>query len=698
MAWNNRKLIAYPSGIPTPDFLIYLNGLSGGSGGGGTTYDLNTSAFLTGGGNLGLNSLTLDLADTTVTAGTYGDETHIPQITVNKKGLVTSVSTIALSSVLPDIGTAGTYGTTTKIPRITTDAKGRVTSVVEQDVTITLPDIGAAGTYGSATKVPQFTIDAKGRVTGVTEVVINYPIPASGVTAGTYGSGSSVPVLTIGADGRVTSASTATQTIPNSGVTAGTYGSSTQAPVIAIGADGRVTSASNAAIPQYTHPTSGITAGTYGDAGNVPVINVDANGHVKSATPTPIALSASTTYSVGGLSIGGATVGSNVSATIGNTEAKTAKTVANGGTGSYTINLSKEAAAYEAAISYSTNGSLRAKVGLLGDDNFGIKVTPDGGTTTFNALSIDNTTGWTKVLGITYPSLNALSGSNILAKMGTSSFMWSPFMNQSWGNNLFTGIGAGSTTLSTTVASGYYWEGSNNVGYGFYTLPACTTAFENTAIGSYALNANTTGFKNTAIGKDALKALTTGTFNTAIGMQALYYNQDGTTNTTFTNCAGVGFDTRVSGSNQVQLGNSSTTTYAYGAVQARSDARDKADVQDTVLGLDFINALRPVDYKWDMRDDYFEEVVETDEAGNSYNVLKPIPKDGSKKRHRFHHGVIAQEVKSTCEALGVDFGGYQDHLISGGNDVKSIGYEEFIAPLIKAVQELSARVKELESK
>lgn len=28
----------------------------------------------------------------------------------------------------------------------------------------------------------------------------------------------------------------------------------------------------------------------------------------------------------------------------------------------------------------------------------------------------------------------------------------------------------------------------------------------------------------------------------------------------------------------------------------------------------------------------------------------------------------------------------------------SIGYDEFIAPLIKAVQELSARVKELEGK
>ena len=33
--------------------------------------------------------------------------------------------------------------------------------------------------------------------------------------------------------------------------------------------------------------------------------------------------------------------------------------------------------------------------------------------------------------------------------------------------------------------------------------------------------------------------------------------------------------------------------------------------------------------------------------------------------------------------------------MSGGKDVMSIGYEEFIAPLIKAVQELTAQNKEL---
>ena len=52
------------------------------------------------------------------------------------------------------------------------------------------------------------------------------------------------------------------------------------------------------------------------------------------------------------------------------------------------------------------------------------------------------------------------------------------------------------------------------------------------------------------------------------------------------------------------------TTYVYGTVQNRSDSRDKADVRDTVLGLDFINKLRPVDFKWDLREQYIDHVSE----------------------------------------------------------------------------------------
>ena len=161
----------------------------------------------------------------------------------------------------------------------------------------------------------------------------------------------------------------------------------------------------------------------------------------------------------------------------------------------------------------------------------------------------------------------------------------------------------------------------------------------------------------------------------------------------------------------MQLGDSATTTYVYGTVQNRSDIRDKADVRDTILGLDFIKSLRPVDYKWDMRDDYKPErpdIKMPEVSDENYEELKAeydriiaewleackhenIKRDGSKKRSRYHQGFIAQEV----QALDVDFGGLQDHSIKGGHDVLSIGYDEIIAPLVKAVQEQQAMIDSL---
>jgi len=156
---------------------------------------------------------------------------------------------------------------------------------------------------------------------------------------------------------------------------------------------------------------------------------------------------------------------------------------------------------------------------------------------------------------------------------------------------------------------------SSNTATGSNTLASNTTGTDNTANGNYALAANSTGIANTAVGSVALIGNTTGSNNTALGFGALYNavslsnntavgNNALSANTLYSNCSGLGASTVVTGNNQVQLGNSATTTYAYGTVQNRSDLRDKAEVRDTVLGLDFINELRPVDYKWDMREDY----------------------------------------------------------------------------------------------
>ena len=270
--------------------------------------------------------------------------------------------------------------------------------------------------------------------------------------------------------------------------------------------------------------------------------------------------------------------------------------------------------------------------------------------------------------------------------------------------------GTGGSTISESTAVGTYalnvvTSGTMNTAVGYQAGYDQTSANWCTLIGALAGQNVTTGGANTLVGYNSGQGITTGTTNCALGDSAYLTGN-------YSNSSCIGFDSAVTGSNQVQLGNSSTTTYAYGAVQDRSDLRDKTDIRDTQLGLTFIMALRPRDFKWDMREDYRTKPpatpnrteYETDEqyqvafdqwkvdlaAWEEANKLANITHNGTHTRTRYHQGLIAQEVKQTMDALGVDFGGYQDHTIKGGDAVLTIGYEEMIAPLIKAIQELKA--------
>jgi hypothetical protein len=282
-----------------------------------------------------------------------------------------------------------------------------------------------------------------------------------------------------------------------------------------------------------------------------------------------------------------------------------------------------------------------------------------------------------------------------------------------------TAVGNNALNYNTGFANtaiGSYSMGScsanYNIGIGSGSIPHPAGNF-NIGIGTQTLNSLTTGTNNIAIGYRAAYSISTTSNNTAIGNLAL-------NTSTYTNTTGIGYQAAVTNNNQVQLGNSGTTTYVYGTVQNRSDLRDKTQIRDTVLGLDFITQLRPVDFKWNFREDYIDyveqetiipehteekEVVYKNADGSTSTkiVTETIPEtkkidlisfnvanDGSRARSRYHHGLIAQEVKSLTTDLGIDFGGYQDHLVSGGKDVQSIGYDELIAPLIKSIQELNA--------
>lgn len=289
----------------------------------------------------------------------------------------------------------------------------------------------------------------------------------------------------------------------------------------------------------------------------------------------------------------------------------------------------------------------------------------------------------------------------------------------------------GSSGITGAAASGANTDISSINGVSFATKPSSGSSCMMVGSGAGGLLASGSNHYNTFVGPSAGFGILSGMSNVCVGYSSGAANITNNATASFSTFLGTGAQTQLNvsnvtaigqgatgltGDNQVQIGNSSTTTYVYGTVQNRSDIRDKADVRDTVLGLDFINALRPVDYRWDMRDFYKpgplmlpplpddstdeeKELREADIAAYAQEAhIENIVRDGSKKRKRFHHGLIAQEVQEVIDASGVDFGGFQDHKMAGGVDVLSIGYDELIAPLIKAVQQLSARVVALEAR
>jgi len=121
--------------------------------------------------------------------------------------------------------------------------------------------------------------------------------------------------------------------------------------------------------------------------------------------------------------------------------------------------------------------------------------------------------------------------------------------------------------------------------------------------------------------------------------------------------------------------------YAVSGTIQTSDVREKTEIKSTQLGLDFVNDLNPVSYKWI--------------DGKRQSGEKTI------KDKRQHQGLIAQEVTETLEKHGIDkneFGGLDIQKTDKYNDFHGMSYEQFIAPMIKAIQELKAEIELLKNK
>lgn len=250
----------------------------------------------------------------------------------------------------------------------------------------------------------------------------------------------------------------------------------------------------------------------------------------------------------------------------------------------------------------------------------------------------------------------------------------------------------------TNLSSGY-----RNVLITERSGTALTTGSENIAIGTGALNDSVTGNQSVAIGVNALALNTkTGTtHNTAVGTGAAVNSSTGQKITsvgaqsgfssypgTGSNITTIGYQAWASSSsanNEITLGNSSVTALrcAVTSITSLSDERDKKDITDLEYGLDFIESLQPKQFVWDNRT---EIAVTKDEEGN--DVTEEIHSANKGKKD---FGFIAQEV----QALDNDV----LRLVYDENpDKLEMSYGKLVPILVKAVKELSDKVKALEGK
>jgi len=133
---------------------------------GGSGQVINVVAGLNGG--LTSNTNGIYITDSGVTAGTYGNATYVPAITVNSKGQITSVTPQEITLTAADSLTADYVGNV-----IGTAGQITVTGGTgnNSNATLNLVATGVtAGIYGNATAIPRITVDSYGRISSVDTV------------------------------------------------------------------------------------------------------------------------------------------------------------------------------------------------------------------------------------------------------------------------------------------------------------------------------------------------------------------------------------------------------------------------------------------------------------------------------------------------------------------------------------------------
>ena len=305
----------------------------------------------------------------------------------------------------------------------------------------------------------------------------------------------------------------------------------------------------------------------------------------------------------------------------------------------------------------------------------------------YQALNTNATKSWNVAVGTQALQNEATSGSN--TAVGGLAMMTS--------NGASNNVAVGKQTAYLLTTGDYNTFVGSNCGFN------TTTAEKNTALGYTALYANEGGAYNVAVGSEALNGCTSGSNNIAVGRGAATTTTTGTQNIVI----GTGANTGHSGSvgrivmggsidgtsdNRITIGSAngkaeldldgSDTSWA-----ASSDERLKENITTSTAGLSFINDLRPVTFNWKKKKDIpatlpgYEEGSDKPNLGETYGTVL--------------HGFVAQEVKTVIDNHSEVKNG-QAIWKTGDDTVQKLAPAALVPMLVKAIQELEARVKVLE--
>jgi trimeric autotransporter adhesin len=267
-------------------------------------------------------------------------------------------------------------------------------------------------------------------------------------------------------------------------------------------------------------------------------------------------------------------------------------------------------------------------------------------------------------------------------------------------------------------------EGTQNTFLGISAGNAITAGSNSTALGYQALLSNTTGERNTAIGAEAILDNTEGSDNTGIGWQVLRGNTGGsnvaighgagrnfhTSACTFlgtlseslglfANSTAIGYQTAITATDQVRVGNSSVTSIGGFADWTNfSDERYKKNIKEDVPGLAFITQLKPITYTLDIEGLEKTMKMNARHTGAGKPAVQPelSQQEIAAKKARakeIHTGFVAQEVEAVAKKLNYSFNGVDAP--KNDKDFYGLRYAEFVVPLVKAVQELDAENKKM---